>query len=257
MIQSSAPIMAPVVGGVIDTLFGWHAIFLFLSVYALGIIVVSYLKLPESVPKEAGATQSWATILSRYGRLMKNRRYLAYVLAFGLGTTGYFGFLASGPAVLIGDMGLAAWQFSLVLCTIAVQFPFSQYVASRIVMRSGIDRVLLIGAVLQVVAAVIFAVAAQTPTVVGITLAMCVHAFSAGFIFANALAGAIGVDPRIAGSAASLLGSTQFVVGGVTAVTVANLPMENFGAFPLILGILGVGTLAAVLAAMAFARAER
>jgi DHA1 family bicyclomycin/chloramphenicol resistance-like MFS transporter len=255
MIQSSAPIMAPVVGGVIDAVFGWHMIFLFLSVYAVGIVATSYAKLPESRPTEGGVVASWSTILSRYRRLLGSRRYLAYVFAFALGTTGYFGFLANGPAVLIGDMGLAAWQFSLILCTIAVQFPLSQYVASRMVMRRGIDKVLLVGAVLQVLAAIAFALVAQSPTVVGITLAMCAHAFSAGFIFANALAGAIGVDPRIAGSASSLLGSMQFTVGGIVAVTVATLPMENFGPFPWILAILGVGTLISVLAAMAFARA--
>jgi DHA1 family bicyclomycin/chloramphenicol resistance-like MFS transporter len=257
MIQSSSPIMAPAIGGVIDTLFGWHAIFLFLSVYAVGIIVVSYMRLPETLPKEGGVAQSWSTILSRYGRLLKNPRYLAYVFAFGMGTTGYFGFLASGPAVMIDGMGLAAWQFSLILCTIALQFPLSQYLGTWIVMRAGIDRVLLVGAIVQLVSVVAFAIAAQSPTVIGITFAMCIYAVSNGLIFANALAGAIGVDPRIAGSAASLLGATQFIVGGITAATAANLPTENFGAFPWILGVLGVGTLVSVLAAIAFAKAGR
>lgn len=251
MIQSSSPIMAPAVGGVIDTLFGWHAIFLFLAVYALGIVLVSYVKLPETVPREGGIAQSWSTILSRYGRLLRNRRYLAYVFAFGMGTTGYFGFLASGPAVMIDGMGLAAWQFSLILCTIALHFPLAQYFGTWIVMRAGIDRVLLVGAIIQLVSVVAFAVAAQNPTVIGITAAMCIYAISNGLLFANALAGAIGVDPRIAGSAASLLGATQFIVGGITAAIAANFPSETFGAFPWILAVLGLGTLAAVLAARA------
>jgi DHA1 family bicyclomycin/chloramphenicol resistance-like MFS transporter len=249
--------MAPAIGGIIDALFGWHAIFLFLSVYALGIIVTSYIRLPETLPKEGGVAQSWTTILSRYGRLLRNRRYLAYVFAFGLGTTGYFGFLANGPAVMIGDMGLASWQFSLVLCAIALQFPLSQFFATRIVMRAGIDKVLLVGAVVQLISCIAFAIAAQSPTVIGITFAMCIYAVSNGLIFANALAGAIGVDPRIAGSAASLLGSTQFTVGGITAMLAANLPTANFGPFPWILGILGLGTFISVLAAMAFSRAPR
>jgi hypothetical protein len=104
---------------------------------------------------------------------------------------------------------------------------------------------------------VAFAIAAQSPTVVGITFAMCIYAVSNGLIFANALAGAIGVDPRIAGSAASLLGSTQFIVGGITAAVAANLPSETFGAFPWVLGILGIGTFVSVLAAIAFSRAPR
>jgi DHA1 family bicyclomycin/chloramphenicol resistance-like MFS transporter len=159
--------------------------------------------------------------------------------------------------VMIDGMGLAAWQFSLILCTIALQFPLSQYLGTWIVMRAGIDRVLLVGAIVQLVSVVAFAIAAQSPTVIGITFAMCIYAISNGLIFANALAGAIGVDPRIAGSAASLLGSTQFIVGGITAAVAANLPSETFGAFPWVLGILGIGTFVSVLAAIAFSRAPR
>jgi MFS transporter, DHA1 family, multidrug resistance protein len=257
MLQSTAPIFSPIIGGLIDIAFGWHAIFAFLAVYALGIGLVAWLGLPESRPIEAGSVASVATILSRYRALLGNRRYLAYAAVFALGTTGYFGFLASGPAVLIGDMGLKPWHFSIILGTISVQFVISGYLASRLVLRLGIDRVLLIGALLQIVAAAGFWVAVQTPTAIGVTLTMCVFTFSNGLVFANSLAGATAVDPRIAGSASSMLGALQFVVGGVVALAVASLPMINFGALPWILMALAVGTLVSVLVAMTSSGGQR
>jgi DHA1 family bicyclomycin/chloramphenicol resistance-like MFS transporter len=257
IIQSSAPIFAPIIGGAIDAVFGWHAIFGFLALYALGIGVMTGRYMPESRPTEDGAVASWGTILSRYGKLLHNRRYLAYSAVFALGTTGYFGFLASGPAVLIGDMGLAPWQFSVSLGIISIQFALSGYVASRLVLRVGIDGVLVFGAILQIVAVAAFWMVTLAPTAIGITAAMCLYTFSNGLLFANALAGATAVDPRVAGSASSMLGSLQFGVGGLVAITVANLPTENFGPFPWILVLLAIGTLLAVLTAMLSARDQR
>jgi hypothetical protein len=68
-------------------------------------------------------------------------------------------------------------------------------------------------------------------------------------MLANTLAGATGVDPSIAGSASSILGALQFLVGGFVAVSVASFPLTDFGAFPWVLGILALGTLAGVLVA--------
>lgn len=249
MLQSSAPILAPVIGGGIDAVLGWRAIFIFLAVYALAIGALAWLRMPESRPTEGGAVAGWGTILSRYGRLLSTRRFLAYAAVFSLGTTGYFGFLASGPAVFIEDMGLASWQFSMALGTISIQFVVSGYLASRLVVRMGIDRVLMIGAVLQVVAAACFLAVAQVPSAILVTAIFCLSTFSNGLLFANSLAGATAVDPRIAGSASSMLGALQFVVGGLVAVSVASFPLTNFGVFPLVLLILAVGTLVGVVVA--------
>jgi MFS transporter, DHA1 family, multidrug resistance protein len=168
---------------------------------------------------------------------------------FSLGTTGYFGFLASGPAVLIGDMGLAPWQFSLVLGTISIQFVVAGLVASRLVVRLGIDRVLVVGGLLQAGAVASFFAVAQAPTALAVTATLCLYTFSNGLVFANSLAGATAVDPRIAGSASSMLGALQFIVGGLVAIAVAGLPMTNFGIFPWVLVILALGTLAGVTVA--------
>ena len=256
MLQSSAPIVSPIIGGTIDALLGWHAIFAFLAIYAAAIGIMTGMRLPESRPTEGGVAASWATILSRYRKLLGNRRYLAYTTVFALGTTGYFGFLANGPAVLIGDMGLAPWQFSLILGTISIQFVLAGYLASRLVLRIGIDRLLLVAAILQLVAVVAFWLVALAPTALWVTGTLCIFTFSNGLLFANSLAGATAVDPRIAGSASSLLGSLQFGVGGTVAVIVASLPHANFGPLPLILMMLALGTLAAAVVVMVSPRTQ-
>ncbi len=251
MLQSTAPILAPVIGGAVDLVLGWRAIFVCLAAYALVVGTWTWLHMPESRPTEGDVPISWGTIVSRYGKLMRTRRFLAYAAVFSLGTTGYFGFLASGPAMLIDTLGLAPWQFSLALGAISFQFVLAGYLASVLVVRIGIDMILLIGGTLQVIAAVCFLTVAHLPVAVLVTAVFCLYTFANGLVFANSLAGATAVDPRIAGSASSILGALQFIVGGLVAIAVTSFPLAAFGVFPPILLVLAAGTLTGVLIAKA------
>ena len=55
------------------------------------------------------------------------------------------------------------------------------------------------------------------------------------------------VISRIAGSAASVLGSSQFLVGGAIALLLGALPPDGFGYLPATLAVLAFGTLAAAV----------
>jgi DHA1 family bicyclomycin/chloramphenicol resistance-like MFS transporter len=253
ILQSTAPIMAPAIGGGLDTAFGWRSIFAFLGVYAIAVGICAAIWLKESRPKEGGKVASWAEIFTRYRGLLSSRRYIAYTAIFALGTTGYFGFLATGPAVMITGQGLEAWQFSIMLTTISVQFVVGGYVAARLVVLFGVDRLLLIGASMQLAAVAVFFAIAHDPDPVLVTASFCFYAFSNGFIFANSLAGATSIDPRIAGSAASFLGAMQFLVGGIITMSLAELPTTNFGYLPLVMAFLAGG---AWIAALVLRRAQ-
>lgn len=199
---------------------------------------------------DGGRIASWATIFSRYRTLLTSRRYVAYTGVFALGTTGFFGYLATGPAVIIGELGHEPWQFSLMLTVMSLQFVIAGYAGSRLVIRLGIDRILVLGATLQLVAVAAIWIVAQAPTAITVTVAMCVYTFSNGLIFSNSLAGATAIDPRIAGSAASFLGAMQFTVGGIIALTLGELPTASFGYLPLALALVGLGTLVSAIVAL-------
>jgi DHA1 family bicyclomycin/chloramphenicol resistance-like MFS transporter len=227
MLQSTAPSAAPVIGGALDALIGWRATFGFLAMYGAVLMSVAAFRLQETRPLGAdGRVATWGEIFSRYGRLLRSRRYIGYTIAFAFGTSGFFGFLAVGPGYLIDELGLTIFQFSLALMSVTVQFVIGSFVASRLVIRFGIDRTLAIGATVQIAAATALLLLALTPTrsVAALLVPMWFYAFSNGFIFPNAMAGATGVDRRIAGAAASFLGFVQLGIGSMLAGSIGSLP---------------------------------
>ena len=69
-----------------------------------------------------------------------------------------------------------------------------------------------------------------------------IFAFFNGFIFPNAMAGAVGVDPRVAGSAASFLGFAQLGTGAVISFGLSSLGTAS--PVPLALTLIGLGIMA-------------
>ena len=247
MIQSIAPLTAPIIGGVLDALLGWRAIFGFLTVFVGILGVCTIFGLAETRPLETdGNSARWREIFARYGRLLSSRIYVGYTLAFAAGTSGFFGFLAVGPALIIGQMGLAPIFFSVFLMLITFQFPAGNFIAIRMASRMGIDRTLLWGATIGIFSVVVFLLLSPVLSLWAILLPMVVYAFSNGILFPNAMAGAASVHRRIAGIAASFAGFCQLGTGAVVAFTISALPTETVAPYAIALVILSLAALAGV-----------
>jgi DHA1 family bicyclomycin/chloramphenicol resistance-like MFS transporter len=247
MIQSIGPLAAPIIGGVLDALFGWRAIFGFLAIFTGALGVWSVFALTETRPLEAdGGSARWGDIFARYGRLLSSRIYVGYTLTFAAGTAGFFGFLAIGPALIIGEMGHAPLLFSVLLMTVTLQFPAGNFVGSRMARRTGIDRTLIWGAVIGVAAAVALLFLSPVHSVWAIMAPLVVYGFANGILFPNAMAGATGVDRRVAGTAASFAGFGQLGIGAVLAFTISALPTDTILPYAIALVGLSLAALAGV-----------
>ncbi len=247
MLQSTAPSIAPVLGGGIDALFDWRGIFWFLTILSvLATLGVNYW-LRETRPLTRGQPDRWGTIFIRYASLFRSRLYIGYTIAFTFGTSGFFGFLAVGPALLIETRGLDPIWFSICLTLITSQFVIGNYTASRLVRRFGIDRVLVAGVVGEAAAALLLLGLSGEIAIAAVVAPVMLYSYFNGYIFANGIAGATGIDPRVAGSAASFLGFAQLGIGAVTAFAMSRLPLDTILPYAITLflvsALAGVGML--------------
>ena len=248
MIQSIAPLTAPIIGGVLDAIFGWRSIFAFLALFICLLGLWALVALKETRPLENdGNTARWSDIFARYGRLLSSRIYVGYTLAFAAGTSGFFGFLAVGPNLIIENMGLAPILFSVFLMLITLQFPAGNYVASKMTLFMSIDRTLLWGTLIGIGASIIFLILSPLTSLWAILLPMMLYAFSNGILFPNAMAGAASVDRRIAGTAASFTGFCQLGTGAIVALLISALPTNTVKPYAMTLLILSIAALAGVL----------
>lgn len=248
MLQSIAPAAAPILGGVVDWLLGWREVFGLLAVTGISLFVLSATRLAETNPhRRSGTVAGWGDIAARFLRMLGLRRYVGYVILLSFATCGLFGFLSVGPAVIIGVLGHSRLEFSIMLFVIATMFSVGNYCTSRLLRRMHGDRVLKLGAPLNLFAMSLPFAGSLAPSAVTIVVPMFIYAIASGLVFPNAISGAVSVDPRIAGSAASFQGFAQIASGALLAFVIAALPTNTMRWMAIACLVMAAGAVIALL----------
>lgn len=106
-----APAVAPVIGGWLDTLFGWRAVFLFLTAFALALFVLCWRRLPETLPVHRRQPFSAAYLARAYRHAFSQPAFMAACLGVGFFFMGFFLYVLSAPVFLMQHLGLGETQF--------------------------------------------------------------------------------------------------------------------------------------------------
>jgi MFS transporter, DHA1 family, multidrug resistance protein len=95
----------------------------------------------------------------------------------------------------------------------------------RMTRRMGIERMVRVGGWIAAAGGLIlaFVIWTEGASVPGILLPTTVYMLGTGLILPNAMAGAIGPFPRIAGTAAALLGFVQMGIAAAVGVAIGHL----------------------------------
>lgn len=228
-----APILAPILGSMVSSAFGWRPIFALLAIYSSAIAILIWRFLEETNTDPDGAALAPRNIATTYRAILSSRIFWSYGLCGIASFCGLFAFLTASPGIFINHLGLSVKSFGMVFAGIMVGHMFALLLGARLVRRFGLDRLLLAG----VGAAALAGIAAigldwriglsstsiwGTSTVV-LTIAVPVAIYMAAFalIIPQAVAGAMAPFPNRAGAAASLMGFLQFTAASATTTLVA------------------------------------
>ena len=243
------PGLAPLVGGLLASAWGWRAIFVVLT--ALGVVnfTVSWRLLPET-GRPSGRISARG-VARDYRALLGSPRFVGFALGGGCATTSFYGFIAAAPFIF-AELHRPVHEVGVSLMLLIVGVSIGNIVASRLIGRWRIEQLLMAGNGLSLAAAavVLAAFAAFHPDALTIVAIMVVYCVGAGVCSPAVSTLSISVDPRLTGSAAGLYGFMQMAVGALCTT------LAGFGRDPAISAcavLLG----AAVLAQLSFRIALR
>lgn len=250
LVMGLAPILAPMLGGLLVSVSGWQSIFLVLSLFSALCLVAVYLGLSESMPAHL-PRQPLSGALRQYGRLLRDRAFVGHALTGGIAIAGMFAYIAGSPFVFIKLYGVPAEHYGWLFGINAAGFILVAQVNARLLARRG-PAVLLGRAVWVYVAAalILLLVATLRPAALWpllVPLFVCIA--SLGCIAPNASACAMAVQGARAGSASALMGCMQFSVASGAAALVGVL--HDGSAVPMALVISLCGVAVVIMAALA------
>lgn len=217
VIGGIAPVIAPLLGGVLLGPIGWRGIFIVLSALALVMLAGVWRFVPETLTPENRHATTIAAVRGNIGAVLRNRRYLGYAVAFSLSFGAMFAYISASPFIIQDMYGFSPTMFSVFFTVNAIGLACGNLVNTRLIGRfhprqilvPGLAAMLLIGVAMTVVALAGFEQAWPI-----LALMFCLTT-SVGFIYGNATALALGQVRHVAGSGSAVLGALQFTVGAV------------------------------------------
>ncbi len=244
-----SPALAPILGSQIYLRFGWRADFLFLAGFAVVLLVLAALMLPETNRHRDPAALSPRRLVGNYGSLLADRVFVGHMIAGGLALSGTFAYTVASPFILMGRLGIRPDLFAFLMISTTAAYVAGTWSAPRLARRIGLERALRVGAGICAAAALGIALlaAADVVTVLGVVGGMTVYMVGMGMTLPLSMAGGIGPFPRMAGAASALIGAGQMVGGALASAASAAAAGWSLAGLAVVLVLVAAGTLAAAV----------
>jgi DHA1 family bicyclomycin/chloramphenicol resistance-like MFS transporter len=238
-IMGLVPALAPMLGGVVQDLYGWKANFIAMALFGVVLVCIVATSLGETLPPARRQSAAPIAILRNYRRLLADMRFLKYLAVACVCFSGLFAFISGSSFVLQGRYGLSPVVYGLCFGAMAGGYVAGSLSGSRLVRRFGIDGTLKLGGFAAALGGLLMLTGLMSSTsALAIVMPIVIYGFAVGLTMPQAMAGALTPFPEMAGTASSLLGFLQAMAGAVAGVYVGH--GVDAGAMPM------VGTIAAM-----------
>lgn len=251
LVISLAPLLAPSIGGFLANIWNWRAVFVALALYGLGLLVVVWRFLPETLPTVRRTTGSPLSVLGSYGALLRDRQFVALALLPGLTMTAVFAYVAASPFVIREAYGLTENQFAFLFALNGISMVIGSQTNAHLVRRFSPVRILRLALPVSMTLALAMVVVAgfDLGGLAGLLAPLWLLMGVNAFVTPNASASALARHGDRAGSAAALIGVSQFGVAGIVApltgvfgVSALSMALVIAGAMVVAVLVLALGT---------------
>lgn len=228
LVMTVAPLLAPIMGGMMMLWFSWHAIFWTIMIAALIAALLVLFFIRETLPKERRQPFRLRIMLGQFVTLFRQKRVLCYMVASGFSFAGMFSFLSAGSFVYIQLYGLTELEFGYCFALNIVFLFIMTTINSRYVRRFGALNMLRTGLVVQLLAGCWLVLAASADLgFVALMIGVACYVGNIAMITSNAMAVILDDYPHMAGTASSLAGVLRFGIGAGVGAVVASFDMTT------------------------------
>jgi DHA1 family bicyclomycin/chloramphenicol resistance-like MFS transporter len=239
------PMIGPVVGGILGETFGWQANFVLLLATGLAVLALTWFDLGETARASTGGFRDQ---IREYPELFTSRRFWGYCGATTFASGAFFAYLGGAPYVGSEIYHLTPSQVGFFFGAPALGYFVGNFVAARLSVRLGINRMILYGTSISTAGLLI----PVTLHVMGLDSAqtffgsVTLVGLGNGMTMANGNSGMLSVRPHLAGSASGVGGAVMLAGGALLADLAGSSLAGSATAMPLVAIMLGSSALSIV-----------
>jgi DHA1 family bicyclomycin/chloramphenicol resistance-like MFS transporter len=216
-----AQMLSPLTGGLLETAFGWRAIFYVITAASLVIAVAIAFMLPETRRDRTAAGGFRGDV----GSLFTSRAFIGYLLCQVLASQIIFAFAGGGPYIVVTQMGRSSAEYGAWFASTGFAYLIGNLFCVRFAPRHQLVNLIWFGLALQLAGSLLNLLWGitglnQAPSWLFGTQMLVM--FANAFVMSNSAAGAISVRPEAAGTASGAMGFLQMGIGSL---------VSQFGAY--------------------------
>ena len=237
-----APMLAPMIGGFLDTALGWQAIFAFVAIVSAATLIGATVALPET--QAAAMSGGIVRFLEEARLLIATPQFCGYALCVAANSAMFFVYVGGAPHVVVTMMGQSSAVYGVWFAVASFGYMTGNFIAAKRSAAVGVDRMIWWGTLIALLAAgietaLVVAWPSGGPAIIFVPQVLI--SVGSGFLMPNALAGAVSVRPQAAGTASGFTGFLQMGLGALSAQVVSHLLDGAPSALPMVLVMLGFG----------------
>ena len=145
MMFALAPAIAPVIGGWLQTWFGWRAIFAFLVLSTAALWLACWKLLPETLAPEKRQSLQPAYLGRTYWRVMTSPAFLFACAALSLNFGGFFVYVLSAPVFLMQHLGIHETGFLWLFGPAMLGLVSGSWLSGRLAGKISLSRTIVLG----------------------------------------------------------------------------------------------------------------
>ena len=230
-IMGSAPMIAPVIGGLAYQFFGNpNDIFIITAFFGIVILVPVFFKIPETKKDDLTQTDQEDTWYEKYKYLLSSKIFLGSSFIYAFTTGGFFSFLAVGSTVFSKELGIEATGFGVMWSLMTILYSLSSFISGNLSEKYGLMKVLLSGVIINLAAGILFFLLFYIAgfTYLTIILPLVLMFFGHGFLVPMATANAVSGKLAVAGASSGLYSSIGLAIGGLFSILSGAIYDGNF-----------------------------
>lgn len=230
-----AIVVAPMVGGLLIKLFGWHAPILLALAIGSVVLLLALLFFRESNHSFDPKAAHWRTLGGQYLDLLKGRQYRAFAVALACTYGAMFAVIAGSSAVFINLLGFSSLEYGINFGLIVSMLILGSTYTRRNIMRLGPQRIVAMGVTMVAVGGVSAVVIYELfgLSVLGLDIPIALVTLGGGLVLPGAVTGGVMPNAHRAGLAAGLMGFAQMF--GATCSGILLSQLRDGSAAPMII----------------------
>lgn len=223
LVVGVSPIIAPTLGGYVTSAFGWHYIFVILTLMAAVILLAVRFILPESREDDPTYSLKPKAIISNFITVLKEPQFYTYAFTGAIAAAGLYAYVAGSPTIFLEIFKVTEKQYGLIFALVAAGLITATQINSLLLRKYKSAAIVPVALFFQAIAgmALLGGFMLGIIGITGIIILLLIYLSCQGFTFPNSSALSMAPFSKNAGSASALMGGVQMGIGALTSALVS------------------------------------